>query len=124
MSDIRGWAFPIQADNGRIKEVSGEEIIHQSIEMILLTNLRERFYYSNFGSTLRNFIFDSIDYTILKQIEHDLETAILLWEQRIETVKITAKESKESINQILIDIEYRLYKLDTEFHYNYTMEMG
>jgi phage baseplate assembly protein W len=115
----RGWAFPIECDplTGRIREVSDDKTIHQSIRMILETSQGERYFYRNFGCGLKNFVFGTMNYTTLKQIEQDVRKSIEEWEKRVTLLSVQAKT--DSMEKVNIEIDYQI----NERKFNYTYEL-
>lgn len=125
MADIYGWSFPIEIDGntGRIKEVWNEELIHQSIEMILKTNINERILFQNFGCGLRRFVFSTFEYSTYKQVENEVIRSLTLWEPRIELLYVTAKLDSSRENVLRIEIGYKIINLEAEFRYFYEVKV-
>ncbi len=82
MADVYGWAFPVSVDpsTGRIREVNDEDLVRQSIRMILMTDYGERHYYPDFGCGLRQYAFGFTDYTALRRLEAEVKSCIERWE--------------------------------------------
>ena len=80
-----GWAFPVRlAEDGTVALADHEEDVRQAIRIILETNLGERVMRPEFGSGLRQFVFESVSTTTLSVLRHRVEEALVRWEPRID----------------------------------------
>ena len=124
MDKIYGWAFPISVDEstGRIKEVTNEEVIHQSVKLILQTNIGERIACQDFGCS-RDYIFEEASFTMLKQIEREVKQCLTVWEQRISSIEVAAEVDQTENSRILLDISYKIADLEMMFHYYHNLDM-
>lgn len=124
MAEERGWAFPVQADKitGRIQEVTDEEMVRQSIRMILSTSRRERYLHPDFGCDLYTFMFGSTDYTSLKQMEKEAERSILAYEKRICDLTVRAEADQREMNRVNLEITYKLLKNAQIVHFEYKVD--
>ena len=104
-----GFGFPIEVDEvtGRFKMSSEEENIRQSIELILMTGKGERIMRPEFGCGLKEYIYETMDYTTLVSIEHEVKEALDKWEPRITDVKVQVTPDSARSNVILIHISYK-----------------
>ncbi len=102
-----GFAFPIQADKntGRMKTSSYEEDIKEAIRIILSTRKGERIRNPGFGCGIYDHAFDTMDFTTLSAIKHEVEMALVSWEPRIEDIEVSVhEEAKEGV--LLIEVGY------------------
>lgn len=100
----RGWKFPPQVDavTGRVQTVRYEEDIAEAIRIILFTRKGERVMRPEFGSTLYEYIFSTMDYTTVKRMERELQEAIQRWEPRVvePEVHVNTKRLQEGLVQV------------------------
>lgn len=104
----RGWKFPLQVDEttGRIKTVSYEDDIAEAIYIILFTRKGERAMRPEFGSTIYEYIFSSMDYTTIKRMERELTDALIQWEPRIVDPEVTVDTRDADKGAVHIRVEY------------------
>lgn len=110
MSELnrRGWSFPIELDEkiGKVKEANEEDMVKQSIIMILSTEIGDRIMLPEYGCSLRQFMFEPITYTIIKRIEKEVERSIKKWEQDIKGLSVMVHQDMDIGNSVIINIEY------------------
>ncbi|HEX5113620.1 MAG TPA: GPW/gp25 family protein [Pseudonocardiaceae bacterium] len=102
-----GWAFPLGVDaTGRIALARGERDIDQAIQLILRTYPGERPMRPEFGSRLRDFVFDGANGENAAAIASEVRVALLRWEPRVivDNVIVTPDEDDPSI--LYIEIQY------------------
>jgi Bacteriophage baseplate protein W len=102
-----GWAFPLGVDaTGRIALARGERDIDQAIQLILRTYPGERPMRPEFGSRLRDFVFDGANGENAAAIASEVRVALLRWEPRviIDDVIVTPDDDDPSI--LYIEIRY------------------
>ncbi|HEX3650502.1 MAG TPA: GPW/gp25 family protein [Pseudonocardiaceae bacterium] len=102
-----GWAFPLGVDaTGRIALASGERDIEQAIQLILRTYPGERPMRPDFGSRLRDYVFDGANDANAAAIAAAVRLALVRWEPRIyvDDVIVTPDEDDPSI--LYVEILY------------------
>lgn len=117
-----GWSFPpsFNKEARIIEMVSGEKDIEQSIEIILSTNLGERVMQPRFGCNLRDYVFESLDASLLNYLVDLVKTAILLYEPRVDINNIRVDRSENGQNgQILITVDYNIRGTNTRYNLVY-----
>ena len=90
--------------------------IHESILQILGTRPGERFMRREFGSRLKDLVFEPNN-TILKGlVRHYVLEAIERWEKRVVLTRVTFDETPETIDQnlLLVRIHYRVITTQVE----------
>jgi phage baseplate assembly protein W len=102
-----GVRFPFRpgADGG-FAFVDGEEVVAQSIILILSTALGERQMRFTFGSRLPQMIFEPITSATLVRIEEAARTALASFEQRIRVVRVAAEPDPEVPSRVNVTIAY------------------
>jgi phage baseplate assembly protein W len=104
----RGFAFPLRVGpNGGIAMASEEQLVQQSIWLILATSKGELQRNPTFGCGIHDYVFSDNTPPNRAQIAHQVRDALLRWERRIELIDIAVTDG-EAPNQLLIAIDYRL----------------
>lgn len=120
----QGWRFPLTADPayGCIRTTDYEDMIRQSIHMILSTRKGERFLRPEFGCDIHDFVFQGADYTTLKRVENEVRRSINAWENRISDLSVHASVDPENHNRINIEISYFVPKLGAIMEQSHVVE--
>ena len=88
------WEMDMSTQALKTPEIYNEDVINQSIEMILSTPLGSRLFNLGFGSNFSYRIFDNMNEGYLEQVINDTVKAIQRWEDRIvileDDVRLTA----------------------------------
>lgn len=114
-----GWAFPVALDaSGEIALVSHEEDIRQSILLILETELYERAMRPEFGAGLRSLVFEPLNTTTIALARHRVETALVTWEPRIDSIGVTVT-AEPSEGRLDVDVRYRVRTTNTFYNLVY-----
>ncbi len=101
----KGLKFPLVVKKTKMRTSVGEELIKESIMLILGTARGERVMQPDFGCRLNEMVFASNDLNTATLIQTYVEEALLSWEPRIEVQSITANMSRQE-PVIEINIEY------------------
>ena len=97
------WAYDLPIKVISSGELVNEDVINQSIEMILATLRGERLFNPPFGSDFSNRLFDIMDDSFYEKMLDDTVEAIKRWEDRIVVLesdvrlKINPDENSASI---------------------------
>lgn len=130
----KGLKFPFQfhrrSGGARISTATSLEHahIHESILQILGTRPGERFMNPEFGSRLKDLVFEQND-TILKGlVRHHVIDAIRRWEKRVAVTHVSFDESPVTADQnvLLVHIAYRVIETQVEGNlvYPFFRELG
>ena len=119
-----GWAFPpaFDPEAATVEMVSDYKDIEQSLNILLSTSLGERVMQPDYGCNLTDYIFESLNSTLIGIIKHNVENAILYYEPRIvaENVDVTAADSFDLIEgKFTITVEYSIPQTNSRFNYVY-----
>jgi len=119
-----GWSFPPTFDpvSGTVAMVSDLDDIRESLDILLSTSLGERVLQPDFGCNLNEYMFDSLNNSLIGIIKHHVENAILFFEPRIiaERVDVTAADSSDLIEgRFTITVEYSIPETNSRFNYVY-----
>ena len=102
----KGVKFPPQLSNGKMLYSEGEDLIKESIQVILTTVPGERLMNPEFGCMINLLPFSSNSPATRSRVAYEVEEALKKWEHRItvENVQVTVDESET--NKVNIEIEY------------------
>lgn len=112
-----GFKFPVQVDEntGRMATVSYEEDIKEAIYIILLTRKGERLRNPDFGCGIHKYAFATLDYTTVSAMKHEVESALVQWEPRIEEIQVNLDTGQQE-GMVLIEIGYIVRKTNNPFN--------
>lgn len=116
-----GWHFPISVDPqmGRIKTVSQEEDIAQSIKLILSTSIGERVMLPEFGCDLNKYVFGVIQKEQIAEIKRCIKEALRKWEPRIIEIEVDVDTNKINMGMLLLNISYLVRATNTPYNLVY-----
>ena len=119
-----GWSFPptFDFDTGSVELASDLEDIKESLNILLSTSLGERVMQPDYGCNLNDYMFESLNNSLIGLIKHHVENAILFYEPRIiaENVDVTAADSTDLIEgKFTITVEYTIPETNSRYNYVY-----
>lgn len=119
-----GWSFPptFNREAGSVELVSNEEDIRQSLNILLSTTLGERVMQPKYGCDLTNYVFESMNSSVIGYLKDRVKNAILYFEPRIiaEKIEVTAADSFDLIEgKFTISIDYSIPGTNSRFNYVY-----
>ncbi|MEG1556739.1 MAG: GPW/gp25 family protein [Bacteroidales bacterium] len=104
-----GWAFPpCFVKNEGIKIVSEDELIKESLTILLSTTMGERLFRFDYGCNLTQFIFSPMTLSNETLIKDTIENAIILHEPRIELERIELEIKDERAGILWVGLYYRI----------------
>jgi phage baseplate assembly protein W len=111
----RGWAFPVVFENqGRgVAIAEAEEDIRQSLSILLSTPLGERVLRPTFGWKREALMFEPLSTSFGAYLAHEIETAILFFESRIELNRVDFDNAPDQEGLILICLDYTVRTTNT-----------
>ncbi|MDR1548446.1 MAG: GPW/gp25 family protein [Hungatella sp.] len=114
----RGFKFPVQADpvTGRMMTSAYEDDIQEAIYIILMTRKGERVRNPEFGCGIHDYMFGTMDFTSLKEIERSVEEALILWEPRIRDIDVEVILEEEDFGKLLVKIGYAVRTTNNPFN--------
>ena len=117
----RGWTFPVGVDTptGRISMSEYDKDIQQAIWIILATAKGERVMQPNFGCGIHNFVFATLSMATMGLVQSTVRDALIRWEHRIDLNEVKVSADRHNIDTLLIEINYRVRKTNTEFNLVY-----
>ncbi len=116
-----GWGFPVQTDPsvGDMSTTVYEEDIRQAILLILETNLGERVMRPDFGSGLRELVFEPLNTRTMVLVQHRVEQALITWEPRIRVQEVRVQAQGTARNTLLVTISYEVRATNTFYNLVY-----
>ncbi|MGA1871575.1 MAG: GPW/gp25 family protein [bacterium] len=114
----KGWKFPLELEESKIKEARYEQSIRDSIWIILSTARGERVMRPDFGCGIHNLVFALNDAETMGRIRNDVNDALLEFEPRIDVMNVDVS-SGDSGNLFLIQIEYQVLTTNTRYNLVY-----
>jgi len=117
-----GWSFPptFNREAGSVELVSDVEDIRQSLNILLSTTLGERVMQPRYGCDLTNYVFESMNSSVIGYLKDRVKNAILYYEPRIvaDKIEVTAADSFDLIEgKFTISIDYSIPGTNSRFNY-------
>ncbi|WFE63786.1 GPW/gp25 family protein [Micromonospora sp. WMMD714] len=109
-----GCAFPLRVQpNGRLAMISGTALLEQAMCVILATYPGERPMRPEFGSRLRDFVFEPVTGQTRRAVAVEVRAALERWETRAEIDDVTVTEDPTGGAGLLhIEVRYRVRDTD------------
>jgi len=110
-----GWSFPptFSRLSYSVEMVSDEKDIHESLWVLFSTQLGERVMVPQYGSTLTQMVFRTLNTTLTTQLKNAVWQAILNWEPRITVDAIDVDIDSTSYGIALIGVAYTIRRTNT-----------
>ena len=110
----RGLAFPPRVGgDGRVAWSEGESNVRESIQVILLTERRERLMLPEFGGGLSGYLFEPNTVTTRRLIKDRIQRALEQWEPRIAVESVEVEADPEDAQGAVATITYQLVATQT-----------
>jgi uncharacterized protein len=116
-----GWSFPPRFSRGgaEVEMVSGAEDIHQSLQILLGTQLGERVMQDQFGCDLGGMLFEEIDQGLINRVTALVSDAILYHEPRIKLHGLDISQDSSWHGLLLIRIDYAVRGTNSRYNMVY-----
>lgn len=116
----KGWTFPVNVTPGaQIAMSQYENDIREAIWIILGTSKGERIMRPDFGCGIHDFVFTSVNRSVLTLIEDSIRDALVRWEHRIEVINISTSSERMNEGKLSINIEYKVRSTNNRFNLVY-----
>lgn len=120
-----GWGFPIENDaNAQIKEARYQESVRQSIWIILGTAQGERVMRPDFGCGIHDMVYGLNTARTQTEIADEVHRALVVWEPRITVLDVDVETAPNTVNQLMITIDYVLRIDNSRFNLVYPFYLG
>lgn len=121
----RGIAFPPRVGtDGQMAWSEGEQNVRESIQIILLTNPRERVGLPAFGGGLSSFLFAENNPTTHHLMADRITRALATWEPRIAVENIRVEPDPRDSEAAVATIHYKLVATQTRERLSLTVPLG
>ena len=122
----KGMGFPVRPEpaTGRIRMQKEDDDIREAICIILGTRKGERVMRPEFGCRIHEFVFETMDYSTFRQMENVVQEALILWEPRIENIRVKAEADGASNGVVLIRITYQVRSTNNLYNLVYPFYMS
>lgn len=119
-----GWAFPpaFDAGSGEVELVSDVQDINESLNILLSTSLGERVMQPRYGCDLHDYLFESLNSSMIGFIRDRVENSLIVYEPRIKVERIDVSEggSLDLLEgKFIISIDYSIPGVNSRFNYVY-----
>ncbi len=117
----KGWRFPPSfGQNGRdVQQVSEQEDIQQSLQILLNTAQGERLMREDFGCDLQQFMFEEISQSLINHLTTLISDAVLYYETRIALNNVQVDESDAVAGLLMITLDYTVRSTNSRFNMVY-----
>jgi Bacteriophage baseplate protein W len=110
----RGISLPFTVRNGMVRTSDGEDLVRESILIILGTAKGERVMRPDFGCGIQELIFAPNTASTATLVSAHVKEALQKWEPRIEVIDVRVSTDEAEQNRLNIDIEYRIRTTNTK----------
>ena len=114
----KGWFFPVGfRDDAAILDIAQcNQDILQSLKILFTTLPGERIAHPLFGCDLQQFMFSSINNSLLANIKQTVITAVTLFETRIQVLEVVTQACADEANTLEINIYYQLNHTNSRYN--------
>ncbi len=116
-----GWKFPPTFNwNAReVELVSAEDDIHESLNILLSTELGERVMQPTYGCNLTELMFEPLSPTVASHVKELIRTAILYNEPRIRLDALDLRLDQQLEGVVNIQIDFTIISTNSRFSFVY-----
>ena len=121
----KGISFPprVEAD-GHVAWSEGEENVREAIQIILLTEQKERLRLSSFGGGLKRFLFEPNTVTTRSAIQSRITRELAQWEPRLVVESVDVEADEADPQTAIVTITYRLVATQVQERTNMSVQLG
>ena len=109
-----GVKFPFSTKDGAIATSGGEELIRESVILILGTSKGERVMRPDFGCGINDLVFAPNNTSTATLIAFYVKEALLKWEPRIEVNEVQSYPDRNEPEKLNINITYTVKTTNTK----------
>ena len=121
----RGISFPPRVGrDGRIVWSEGEANVREAIQIILLTEQRERLMLPDFGGGLGRFLFEPNTVSTRHLIENQITRALIDWEPRIRVESVKVEADPADSQAAIATVTYKLIATQTSERVSLTVTLA
>jgi len=120
-----GWTFPILPDAaGKLAYVSGDDNVAQSVQLLLLTQLKERVMRPTFGCGAPSYVFAPGSVLYLNLLQQTVSDALTMWEPRVDVLSVTAEADADDPTQVTVSVSCRVRATNSPLNLVYPYYLG
>ena len=120
----RSISFPPRiAQNGRLAWSTGADNIRESIQVILLTEAKERVLLPTFGGGLQSYLYEPNTVATHRLIQERITQSLGRWEPRISLDAVTVNPHPTEMQTAVVTIRYRLVATNTPDQLSLTVKL-
>ena len=114
----RGWAFPpsFSKSQREVKILTNEELIHNSLMVLISTIPTERIMQPDYGCDLRDFFFEPLEVSLIKRMTDRIEQNIIKFEPRVRVIKIDTEDLNATDGRIDIHVHYEIKATNSRYN--------
>lgn len=110
----KGTSFPFKTKDNRIHMTQDEELVKESIGIILSTEPGERLMHPDFGAGLSRLAFSQNNTVTATLIADRVEESLKKWEPRIKVLLVDVNPDPEEKNRLNIVIDYLIRRSNSK----------
>jgi uncharacterized protein len=117
----RGWSFPPEftpVEEG-VRMVDDEADILASLRILFGTVAGERFLRPKYGLDMHELLFEPMSTTMRTYLEDRVRTAILVYEPRVQPLKLEIDTSGQNEGRVTLILEYAVRATNSRFNLVY-----
>lgn len=107
-----------------IAEASDEELVQQSIWLILSTAPGERVMRPDFGCGIHDLVFANPSAGTLGEVAREVTRALTLWEPRVHLLRVEAHLDRQNPACIIVEIDAQIRSTNSRFNFVYPFYMS
>jgi len=121
----QGISFPPRlGPDGRMAFSAGPDNIREAIEVTLLTSRGERLMLSDFGGSLRNFLFEPNSTATRRLVQEDIEKVLGVWEPRITVQSVDVRADPNDARAVVAVVQYQLVATQQSGQMSLQIQLG
>lgn len=109
---------------GRLATAVGDDVVRQSILLLVSTSPGERVMRPGYGCPLNQLVFQPLDNTTAGLAIHYVQRAVRRWEPRAEVLEVDAYPTPDREGCLTIELHYRVRSSQREHQLQLEMSMS
>lgn len=106
-------------EGDQIAEASGEDLVRQSIWLILSTAVGERVGRPDFGCRIHDLVFATRSEGTMGDAIRAVREALALWEPRIDVIEVDAYPDETEASALIIEVHYHVRATNSRYNMVY-----
>jgi uncharacterized protein len=121
----RGMSFPPRVgQDGRIAWSEGESNIREAIQVVLMTEEKERINLPTFGAGLQQYLCEPNTVATQSRIQDRITKALQLWEPRISVTQVDVRQDPSDCQAAIASIAYKLVATQVQQTVNISVKLA